>query len=388
MVADHLLRVSKEEGISLDEQAASALARQAEGSFRDALSLLDQASVLGAGEVGEEAVAVLLGAPRGEIQHELADAIAVRDTRSVFAVVDRLVQEGQDLRHVTAEVLKHFRNLLLVQTAPDQADVVDVAPDEYERLRAQAAKFSSAELSRTIALLLAAQTDMRWTTSPRLTLELALVRASMPEADPEPHALIARIERLERLAGIEQSAGAAEPLSPAGSPESVSSASIVEGTEAAAVPGGRDPSADGRDPARQQAAADDAEPPSPPSTGEVDIDMLRRSWATVVDRLKSARQMILFSNLQSVTPVSYDGDTLELAFPPNRSFGVEKVEQRLPKVQEVLQEMFGVSPRIRCVVREPVAGTTVTEETPPPSEEAALARLKAELDAQITDPES
>src|SRR5439155_26510752 len=111
----------------------------------------------------------------------------------------------QDLRHVTSECLQHFRNLLLANTAPGQADLVDITPDEYERLRAQAAKFQPAELSRVIALLLAAQTDMRWTTSPRLTLELALVRSTMPESDPNPAGLASRIERLERLAGVEAS---------------------------------------------------------------------------------------------------------------------------------------------------------------------------------------
>src|SRR5207248_297497 len=119
-----------------------------------------------------------------------------------FVLIDRLVQEGQDLRFVTAEALKHYRNLLLANTAPGQADLLDVPADEYERIRVQAAKFTPAELSRIIALLLAAQTDMRWTTSPRLTLELALVRASMPEADPTPEALVSRMERLERLAGV------------------------------------------------------------------------------------------------------------------------------------------------------------------------------------------
>ena len=69
------------------------------------------------------------GAPRGEVQHELADAVAVGDARGAFEVVDRLVQDGQDLRNVTAEALGHFRNLLLVKTAPGQQDLLDVPAD-------------------------------------------------------------------------------------------------------------------------------------------------------------------------------------------------------------------------------------------------------------------
>src|SRR5438309_6998378 len=80
---------------------------------------------------------------------------------------------------------------------------MDATAEDHQRLAAQAAKFSVGELSRILSLLLAAQTDMRWTTSPRLTLELALVRSAIPEADPSPGGLGARMERLERLAGID-----------------------------------------------------------------------------------------------------------------------------------------------------------------------------------------
>ena len=117
-VADHLERVAKDEGVTISAEAAHAIARQSEGSVRDALSLLDQASVLGAETVDETVVTALIGAGRSDVQYALADAVAVGDAKGVFELVSRLVQEGQDLRHVTNEVLAHFRNLLLVKTAP------------------------------------------------------------------------------------------------------------------------------------------------------------------------------------------------------------------------------------------------------------------------------
>ncbi len=212
-VAEHLERIAKDEGMSLTSEAAHAIARQTEGSVRDALSLLDQASVLGAGEIGEDIVLSLIGSGRSDVQYALGDAVAVGDTKGVFELVSRLVQEGQDLRHVTNEVLAHFRNLLLVKTAPGQHDLLDATDEEAERLTAQAAKFSAAELGRVIALLIDAQTDMRWTTSPRLSLELALIRATIPETDAAPEALVSRLERLERVAGIQPVVAAPGPRS-------------------------------------------------------------------------------------------------------------------------------------------------------------------------------
>ena len=120
-----------------------------------------------------------------------------------FEIVNRLVQDGQDIRNVTAEALAHFRNLLLVKTAPGQDDLLDIQADGYEQLRVQAEKFTPGEIARVISLLLAAQNDMRWTTSPRLSLELALVRATIPETDPNPAGVVARLERLERLANLD-----------------------------------------------------------------------------------------------------------------------------------------------------------------------------------------
>src|SRR5918996_3383597 len=95
-LAGHLIDVAKAEGVSLEASAAHAIARYAEGSARDALSLLDQASVLGGAAVDDETLRALLGAPRGEVQHEVADAVALGDPLGCFRIVDRLVQDGQD----------------------------------------------------------------------------------------------------------------------------------------------------------------------------------------------------------------------------------------------------------------------------------------------------
>ncbi len=398
VLASHLISVAQSEGVILSRPAAEAIARQSEGSARDALSLLDQATVLGGAEIGEDVLEALLGSPRQEVQYAIADAVAVGDTSGVFSRIDALVQEGQDVRHVTSELLQHFRNLLLANTAPGQADLVDVTADEYERLRAQAAKLTAAELSRVIALLLAAQTDMRWTTSPRLTLELALVRATMPETDPAPEALIARMERLERLAGVHDPTAGDAPVrvpeaEPNASAPTPSPSPQEKPSETTPAPERNEPP-----PAEVAGTAEEAEPAAPPSApaeapsilagapstpAAVDVELLRRSWSDVTEHLGP----VLRAQLDLATPVAYDGVTLQLAFPPKRSFAVTKVGEREQELRDALQQMFGVSPRIKCVVREAGGGSgagpavEVVEEAPPLGEEAVLARLKAEFDA-------
>jgi DNA polymerase-3 subunit gamma/tau len=378
VLADHLERVASQEGLVLARAAAEALARQAEGSVRDALSLLDQTSVLSGGEITEETVASLIGAPQTDVQFELADAIAVNDGRAVFEIVHRLVQQGFDFRHLIGQVLAHFRDLMVVRSAPNEPAALDIAPEGHARLAGQAAKFSIAELSRILSLLVAAQTDMRWSTSPRLTLELALVRATIPEADPNPAGLLSRLERLERLAGLVEGASSkAVTVVPAPDTPSTKTAEVavkeVEPTVTETPPPESGP---------VEPAAEDA--PHAPSAGSLDVQAIRRSWQQLLDRLREQRKMTLGALLESVTAAAYDGVTLELAFPPGRTFAVQKVQAKDDELREVFFEVFGVSPRFLCVSRDGVPGMElVDEDEPPPTREDAMARLKDALGAEV-----
>ncbi|HET6712390.1 MAG TPA: DNA polymerase III subunit gamma/tau [Actinomycetota bacterium] len=411
-LAAHLVAVAHAEGQTIEPSAAHAIARQAEGSARDALSLLDQAGVLGGATIDDDVVRTLLGAPRGEVQHELADSVAIGDAKGVFEIVGRLVQDGQDLRNVTAESLAHYRNLLLVKTAPGQTDLVDVPDDAYETLRIQAEKFSPAELARVLALLLAAQNDMRWTTSPRLSLELALVRSTMPETDDDPAALLTRLERLERLANLDPgavvptTADVAHGPTPKGPADDVEPIAPIEppvpvvSVEASEPPddGDRAPAAPEPNEAPSATTAGGTDTPEEPTVqmpvphaadaGSVDVALLRRSWQSLLEHLSANRQMILAAILESATVASYDGSTLELAFPPDRKVGPQKVEGKKPELQAALGDLFGVRPDIVCVVREVrdaggPATVEIVDEDEVVDEAEALRRVQEMLGAQV-----
>ena len=399
-LADLVGKVAGSEGVALDPAVAHAIARRAEGSARDALSLLDQATVLGGQTVDEDTIRALLGAPRGEVQLEIADVVAVGDVRGVFEIVDRLVLDGRDVRDVTNEAIGHFRDLLLVKTAPGQEDLLDIPADAYDALRVQAEKFSPGELSRILTLLLAAQNDMRWTTSPRLSLELALVRSCLPETDPAPEALIARLERLERLANLtpaSQLPVAEVSPTPVAEPSSVPAADevvVVEEEIAAAfrdVPQSDDtgvaaPATRGRGTKTDAPKGQQMPVPQAADASSVDASMLRRSWPSLMQHLGESGKQVVRASLESATVASFDGQTLELAFPPDRTFAVQKIESREDVLRQALQDLFGISPRISCVVRgsrEPGAPPTVdaVEEDETPDEAEALRRVQEMLGA-------
>jgi hypothetical protein len=103
----------------------------------------------------------------------------------------------------------------------------------------------------------------------------------------------------------------------------------------------------------------------------------------LLQRLRGSGKAVLPSLLEIATPTAFDGETLELVFPPDRRFGVAKVQEREQELRDALRELFGITPRIRCVVRESVVQVAETiDEDPPLSEEEALAKLAAELGAR------
>jgi len=131
--------------------------------------------------------------------------------------------------------------------------------------------------------------------------------------------------------------------------------------------------------------------PHAASADNVDVAMLRRSWPSLLDHLSQSQQPVLRALLQSATPSAFDGETLELVFPPSFRNNLKQVAARLDKLQDALGDLFGVRPRIETVTREAhipadePAVADLVEEAEEPTEEEALRRLKDVLGATPAD---
>jgi hypothetical protein len=128
--------------------------------------------------------------------------------------------------------------------------------------------------------------------------------------------------------------------------------------------------------------------PHAADAGSVDVALLRRSWKSLLEHLSASREMILAAILESATVASYDGTTLELAFPPDRKVGPQKVDLKKAELQAALGDLFGVKPNIVCVVREVrdaggPASVELVEEDEAVDEAEALKRVQEMLGAQV-----
>ncbi len=214
LLTEYLGKLCDAEGIAVEPAVLPLVVRAGGGSVRDSLSVLDQ--LLGGADesgVSYRQAAALLGYTPDSLLDEFVDAFAAGDAAAVFACVDKVIEAGQDPRRFAEDLLRRLRDLLIVAAVPDalSSGLVDVAPDQAERLSSQAASLGPGELTRAAEVIAAGLTDMRGTTAPRLHLELMCARVLLPGADVDDRGIHARLDRLERRIGVTGSSTPAKP---------------------------------------------------------------------------------------------------------------------------------------------------------------------------------
>ncbi|MGH2745736.1 MAG: DNA polymerase III subunit gamma/tau, partial [Thermoleophilaceae bacterium] len=226
-IAGVLRRVAGGEGIELPDPAVGMIARSATGSFRDALGTLEQLVTYGGKQVKLEDVLDILGVADAELVLDAAEALADRDPRAALLAVQRLSDSGRDFTQFMRDLSAHLRHLFVVQTLGEVPDSFSVTAEHTDRLAQQAERLSQGEILRAIDFLAAAIAAVKDGSEPRIQLEMALLKATQPQADLSLQALIFRIEQLEnRLAGGEAQpqGGAAQAPDPPPAPRAAASA--------------------------------------------------------------------------------------------------------------------------------------------------------------------
>ncbi|MBN2370909.1 MAG: DNA polymerase III subunit gamma/tau [Vicinamibacteria bacterium] len=196
-LADHLRRVAQGEEVRISDEAVGRIARAAEGSVRDALSLFDQVLSFSGDTVRDEDIQALLGLIDRDLLLAASRAIAESDSVALLELVERLSEYGADYRNFARELLLHFREILLGKMAPaNSALLVAILPDELQSLKSLAESFSEEDLLRFFDVLVKVEADLRWAQDPRVTLEIALLKMSQMRRLLPFAELVARVERL------------------------------------------------------------------------------------------------------------------------------------------------------------------------------------------------
>ncbi len=343
-----LRRVGDGEGIEAPDAALSLIARSARGSFRDAVSTLDQLAAATNGAIDAQAVLQLIGAVEEDSLLRLCDMVVDHDTAGALVFVEELAEQGQDLGRLVTDLLEHLRHLLLVQHMGHVPESLPVTEETKELLRQQANQLPEPTVLRLIDLLAVAVEDMRQGGDPRLPLELAIVKVTRRHADLSRESLAHRVELLESRISVS---------------------------------GGHSAGTEGQTTVQPAAAsfAQDAEQEAP----EIALDHVAEAWERSIVEAVRERSIPVASLLAEATPKELTGDTLTLEFPAGADFHRRQVAEphNIGLLREALYEVTGRKLSVVLETGEKDLAQTHADDEPL-SEEEVISLLKETLDAE------
>ncbi|RIK10917.1 MAG: DNA polymerase III subunit gamma/tau [Acidobacteria bacterium] len=380
-LAEHYIEICEKEGVKAEAAAIEMIARQAGGSVRDGLSLLDQTITAISEEITVEAVLALTARSESETVAAVVDAVAAGDPARCFKLIGDLVDEGRDIRHFVAELNRYFRAMLVTVLAPSAPGLVQLDESAKARVAAQADLLGESAILRGIDLCGGVMTEAASGGDVRFAVETALVRMARPATDPSPAALLQRIESLEKLV----STGGAPP-SPSServseTPDGKGSAD-VEAHTPAPNPASADPvvpSAAGSD----ENAGERVEAGQPPVasavSGEVpDFDYLLRMWPEFLQALRDKRKQRLHALLAEGRPIALEGNDLIIGFGSKHQYHADSLTNSRDQFDQLLAEVYSAPLRIQSRIVESVDTSEPEAATPEDVPAApASARVRA-----------
>lgn len=306
-----LAAISQADGIKVSERSLAMIAKSSEGSLRDALSILDQASAYAGTTIQEEDLRQILGIVDQDLLMQLTEAILQHNAAQVLDRVKLLHDQGYDPKQFFSEIVEQTRNLLVYKLAKAPQELIDLPDEELQTLRRLADLATWEQLQQLFSLFLAAQDEIRGSLYPHFTLEMTLVRASRLDILRPIEEILVQLGRLQKdissssghdsLREIEKEIQENTNLPPAGQ-------AGTGGSRPASPPSPSE--APAAEPSQEEA------PDNDPSMSSAEI---LKSWEETVHKIKAARPN-LGSYLEQGVVINATCEKITLGYPEHAGF--------------------------------------------------------------------
>jgi len=355
ILSNHLEKICEQEGIKVAKGVISLVVRSSGGSVRDALSVLGQL-LAGAGSDGVtyEIAVALLGYTDSALLDEAIDALAARDSASLFNTVDKVVESGSDPKRFAQDLLERMRDLIIIG-ASDQSNssvLNDLPEDQLDRIRTQAKLIGVATLIRAADILAAGLTSMRGATPPRLILELICGRILLPASDDA--ALLARVEKLERLLSV------STPTTPIAATTNTAEPKTVEPAVVKSEQKGEVKSAPKATPKIEE-VKEEVKTTQVKASGAIEISALRRMWPEVIENVKKRRRLTWSLLSTSAQIISLDDEVITIGMV---NVGAKDSFIRSESdviLSDAFEEVTGVRRKIAATVDTSISANTMAK---------------------------
>ncbi|MDD8015593.1 MAG: DNA polymerase III subunit gamma/tau [Acidobacteriota bacterium] len=307
-IINHLIDIAKKENVTISSYGTSLIAKAADGSLRDAQSLLDQAVAFSGENIRDEDLREILGVMDQDILFDVSTAILEEKSAEIFPLVERLIESGQDIRFFFRELMEHFRNLLLARSMAEPQDILIVNSDELRQIRLQAQKSTPEELLRYLLALGQAESGLRYSSHPRIFLESLLVKLCHFKKIVPIQQLIRDVEELQK-----ESAGASRPAADHSAPRAAGTPRVH--------------------PARKTPPAEELGKAAVPAEP-------KQAMARILEVLQKEKGM-LAAILAQYSSARIRDDVLEIYFAGSRDFYMPAIQKDIRFVEKAASEIFG-----------------------------------------------
>ena len=388
-ITGRLEEIAKKEDLKIEPGAVAVIARMAEGSLRDALSLLEQARAYCGDVIPDKEVRELLGVVPEDSLNELVAAIAEGSADRALGLVHTFQKDGRNLQHFCREAIRHMRNLLIARVCGGDSDLIAATADQKPALAHAAAQFSEEDLTRFFQILLQTDDDLRRKPDARVHLEMGLLRLINAKR-------LAPMEEI--LAELRSGAAVGTTSSSAARSSNAATAATAGAPKAPAMPGfsaapqtsshlyqrsaasGFAAAAAASAPARAEAQiAPSTEPPTAATAAlvaetpiekdpETRVDGITKEQVAEIKAAIQAQQKFLGEIVQQGSRWELDGAELRIYFAPEKRAFAEMMEGResLEKVRASSSKVLGrpvrVCAKVEAVAEAAPRGASGTEE--------------------------
>jgi len=348
-IALRLATIAGAEGVEISEPSLLAIAREADGSMRDAQTLLDQVIATGGTRVADAQVAEVLDLIDRRLLLAILEACVAGDGAAALLACQRAGESGADAKRLGGDLLGLLRDLVVLRIAPEAEGLVEGTREDVAELRALSLRSDATRLRRMFRALLREQEDLAWAPQPFLVLEMAVVRLATLAPGDDVGRLLARLDALERRLGNGRSAGPG----PGGGSGAGAARAATPRPEAPAGPRGRRrreaeaapapaPDPEEREPEGSSGAAGAAPAGEPGAPPELVFDRLRA--------LAARENNGLYGALDGGSLVEKSAERLRLRVP--RRFPAERLRDRIGALEALCERCFGQRLRVEIECEE------------------------------------
>ena len=341
-IADRLKELTDAEGMPVEERALRYVAKAGDGSMRDALSLLDQCAAFHFGEtLTYEHVLDVLGAVDNSVFRELFLAVVQGQTKDCILKLEEMVIQGRELTQFVVDFIWFLRNLLLLKTAEDAEELLDMSEDNLKLLREDAKLADENTLMRYIRVFSELSNQIRFAAQKRVLIELAFIKLTKPQMEQDLESI------LERLSALERQVENGIPAAPAGYAPAVSVGSEPQMENGGTVPMSNPIQAAGTQMQGYQAPIEPRTVTLPKAQLE-DLNMVRNEWGKIVRAMGMSVRPCYRE-----TVVEPAGEScLCIVFSDPMNFHMGSRPSILGDIERYVEQMYGKSIYFKARLRE------------------------------------